>query len=427
MDQASEAASQDKPGAGCPFLAGQAAAASKTGDIPHFPLPRDNPIDPPPHYAGLREANALGKVRLWDGNDAWLITRYEDFRSVLGDPRFSADITRQGYPTVNAGMKVARGNYRSFITMDAPQHTAHRRMLTGEFAIKRMEAFRPKIQRIVDGLIDDMLARGGPLDIVSDLALPIPSLAICELLGVPYEDHDFFQSRARVLASHTTTTEQALAASHELCEIYLRQLIRKKDADPQDDILSRLVVNHVRKGDLTENELISMARLLLIAGHETTANMTSMGVFLFLQHPEQWAELQANPVLVPQAVEEVLRYVDVTHSGRRRVALEDVHVGGQLIRAGEGIIALSVSANRDDAAFPEAHRFDIRREARHQVAFGYGVHQCLGQPLARMELQVVFATLARRMPTLRLAAPAESLKFKDEMFIYGIKCLPVAW
>jgi cytochrome P450 len=411
------------PAGGCPFLAAQAQG----GEIPSFPLPRNNPLNPPPHYGHLRNSGSLGKVRLWDGSEAWLITRYEDFRAVLSDPRFSADITRQGYPTVNAGMKVARGNYRSFITMDPPEHTAHRRMLTGEFAVRRMESYRPRIQRIVDGLIDNMIARGGPVDLVSDLALPIPSLAICEMLGVPYEDHDFFQSRARILASHTTTREEALAASEELCEVYLRQLIRKKDSCPEDDIISRLVANHVRKGDLTENELISMVRLLLIAGHETTANMTSLGALLLLRHPDQWAQLQSNPALVPQAVEEMLRFLDPTHSGRRRVALEDVNVGGHLVRAGEGVIALSLSANRDAGAFPEPDRFDINREARHHVAFGYGVHQCLGQPLARIELQTVFATLVRRMSTLKLAAPVEQLKFKDEMFIYGVKTLPVTW
>jgi cytochrome P450 len=405
----------------CPYL------ASLTGQPLPFPPTREKPLDPPAEYAALRKHPALAKARIWDGSEAWLITRYEDFRAILGDPRFSADITRQGYPMLNAGMKVARGNYRSLISMDAPEHTAHRRMLMGEFTIKRMNAFRPRLQKIVDDLLDKMLAKGGPLDLVEDLALPIPSLAICELLGVPYEDHDFFQSRAHIIASHNTTREQALQATQELCEEYLRGLIRAKDRAPADDILSRLVVNHMREGDLTEQELVSMARLLLIAGHETTANFTAMGILLLLQHPDQLDILRTQPTLLPQAVEEILRYLDITHLGRRRVAIEDVELGGQLIRAGEGVIAMSLSANRDEDAFPAPDTFDIRREARHHVSFGYGVHQCLGQPLARAELQIVFETLFRRIPGLRLAAPAETLQFKHEMFIYGLKSLPVTW
>lgn len=406
------------PATGCPF---------KHLDPASFPLPRENPIHPPPYYGGLRESGELARVRLWDGSQAWLVTRYEDFRAVMGDSRFSADITREGYPTVNAGMKVARGTYPSLISMDAPKHTKHRRMLTAEFAIRRMESYRPKILRIVNELIDAMLEKGGPLDLVDHLALPLPSFAICEMLGVPYEDHDFFQSKAKVLASHLTTREEALAAGNELCEVYLRQLIRRKDAEPQDDILSRLIVNQVRTGELNEDELVSLARLLLIAGHETTANMTSLGALLLLQNPDQWQALQADPGLVPQAVEEILRFLDPTHAGRRRVAREDVELRGQTIRAGEGVIALSLSANRDSGAFPEPDRFDIHREARHHVAFGYGAHQCLGQPLARIELQTVFTQLLLRLPKLRLAVPEGALQFKHEMFIYGVKELPVSW
>jgi cytochrome P450 len=405
----------------CPYL------ASMTGQPMPFPPQRSMPLEPPSEYAVLRKHKPLIKARIWDGSEAWLITRYEDFRNMLGDSRFSADITRQGYPTLNAGMKVARGNYRSLISMDAPEHTAHRRMLTAEFTVKRINAFRPRLQKIVDDLIDNMLAKGGSLDLVEHLALPIPSLAICELLGVPYEDHDFFQSRANIIASQTTTKEVAMQATKELCEDYLRELIRTKDRDPGDDVLSRLIVNQMRPGNLSEQDLVSMVRLLLIAGHETTANFTAMGVLLLLQHPEQLRALREEPALIPQAVEEILRYLDITHLGRRRVALEDVQLGEQLIRAGEGVIALSLSANRDDDVFPEPDTFNIHREARHHVSFGYGVHQCLGQPLARAELQIVFETLFRRIPALRLAVPMESLQFKYEMFIYGVKSLPVAW
>lgn len=408
----------------CPHLA-RLAELQRT--LPSFPPPRDDPMSPPPVYTELRKANILGKVRLWDGKEAWLITRYEDVRAVLSDPRFSSDMRLPGYPTVSAAMKVARGKNRTFITMDPPDHTTQRRMLTGEFSIKRVEAFRPKVREIVNLLIDKLMLQEQPADLVEGLTLSTPAYAICELLGVPYEDHDFFQAQALILTSSTASLEEAVAANDALCEKYLRQLVRHKVREPKEDILSRLVVNYVSKGELTEDQVVSLARLLLIAGHETTANTTAMGVLLLLQRPSVWEELRQNPSLVPQAIEEMLRFVDVTHSGKRRVALQDVPVGGQLIRAGEAVIVLSVAANRDEGAFSAPEHFDIHREARHQVSFGYGIHQCIGQPLARMEMHVLFEALLQRMPKLRLAVPFEELEFKTDSLMYGVKALPVAW
>jgi cytochrome P450 len=356
-----------------------------------------------------------------------LITRYDDFRKVLTDPRFSADTTRPGYPSANPGMSLARQKYRTFISMDPPDHTSHRRMLTGDFSVKRMELMRPKLQSIVDQLIDDLIKKGPPAELVEDFCFPLPSFVICELLGVPYADHDFFQERAKIIASNKTTPEEAAVATRELCEEYIGDLIKKKDANPGDDLLSRLVVNYMRPGQLDRTQMIGIARQLLIAGHETTANTTALGILLMLHHPEQIEALRNDPSLANGAVEELLRYLDVTQAGRRRVATEDVEVGGQLIRAGEGIIVANPSADRDETAFPDPDRFDIRRNARHHVAFGYGVHQCLGQPLARIELQVVFGTIFKRLPDLRLAAPFELLQFKNDMFVYGLERLPVVW
>jgi cytochrome P450 len=426
MNIGSEENSFQKDGAaaaGCPF----SGKNSTAGELPKFPMARTAPFDPPPQYAEFRRSMPVVKVSLWNGNHAWLVSRYDDVRQVLADPASSSDITHPNYPSQNAGMRVARGNYRSFITMDAPTHTAHRRMLTQEFSVKRMEAMRPAVQRIVDQLLDEMLKGEPHADLVDRFALPLPSLVICDLLGVPYTDHDFFQDRARILASHKTTPEEAVAVSRELCQDYIGSLIREKDRNPQDDLLSRLVVNHMRPGHLTFDDVVAMSRLLLIAGHETTANTTALGTLLLLQHPEKIEELRNNPALVPNAVEELLRFLDVTHSGRRRVATADMVVAGQLIKAGEGIITLNASANRDESAFPNADVFDIHRDAQHHVAFGYGVHQCLGQNLGRIELQAVFSTLFRRIPTLRLDAPIESLKFKQDMFVYGVEALPIAW
>jgi len=311
--------------------------------------------------------------------------------------------------------------------MDAPKHAEHRRMLTGEFSIRKIEALRPRIQAIVDKLLDDFATKPQPSDLVSAFTLATPALAISELLGVPYEDHDFFQELAMVLTSSSATLEEAIAANHELCEVYLKGLVAKRSENPGEDILSRLIVNHVRKGDITETDVVSLARLLLIAGHETTANTTAMGVLFLLQRPDIWNELRQDTSLVPNAVEEILRYLDVTHSGKRRVATEDIVVNGQMIQAGDPVVVLSVSANRDSSKFEDPNVFDLRRDSRTQVSFGYGPHQCIGQPLARLEMQIMFTALLERFPNLELAVPVESLEFKGDSLMYGVKELPVRW
>ncbi|GAB3843462.1 cytochrome P450 [Dactylosporangium cerinum] len=391
-------------------------------------MQRRCPFDPPPQLSRLRAEDPVSRVRLWDGSTPWLITRYEDQRAVLADPRFSADGRKPGYPHLTAASAVRRERSRAFISMDNPEHDAHRRMLTRDFMVKRVEALRPTVQRIVDELIDDMLRDIPPVDLVEAFALPVPSLVICELLGIPYADHAFFQRCSHTIISRTVTPEAAIAAADELKD-YLSRLVDAKDHEPADDVLSRLVVKQLRTGALTRCEVVDMAVLLLVAGHETTANMIALGTLTLLQHPDQLAELRGtdNPKLVANAVEELLRYLNITHTGRRRVALEDVEVGGQLIRAGEGVIAANDVANRDETAFPDPDALDIHRQARHHMAFGYGIHQCLGQPLARVELQVVYSTLYRRIPTLRLAAPLDEIKFKHDMAVYGVHELPVTW
>ncbi|GAB2803248.1 cytochrome P450 [Actinoallomurus bryophytorum] len=395
-------------------------------DVPAFPMERDCPFDPPPELSRIRAECPVSRVRLWDGSHPWLVTGYDDQRAVLADHRFSADVTRPGYPHVTAASAARRKRSRAFISMDEPEHGMYRKMLTGTFMIKRVEALRPRIQRIVDDLIDTLLAGTSPADLVANFALPVPSLVICELLGVPYADHDFFQRCSRILVSTRSTPLEATTAADELKD-YLSRLLERKSAEPADDLLSRLVAE--QSGTLTRSQLADMALLLLVAGHETTANMIGLGTLTLLRHPDQLAELREteDPKVVAGAVEELLRYLNIVHSGRRRVATEDVEVGGRLIRAGEGVIVTTDTGNRDASAFPDPDVLDIHRQARHHVAFGYGVHQCLGQPLARVELQVVYGTLYRRIPTLRLAVPLEEIRFKHDMLVYGVHELPVSW
>jgi cytochrome P450 len=396
--------------------------------IPAYPMQRSCPFDPPPELGRLQAEDPVTKVRIWDGSTPWLITRYADQRAVLADPRFSADARKDGYPATSRGVAARRRTSRAFITMDNPEHDVYRRMLTRDFMIKRVEALRPRIQSIVDGLLDELERQGPPADLVANFALPVPSLVICELLGVPYGDHEFFQRCSRVMISRDSAVEDSLRVTEEL-KSYLVDLVDAKTAAPADDLLSRLVETQLEPGSLTREQIADMAVLLLVAGHETTANMIGLGTVALLENPAQLAELRDtdDPKLVANAVEELLRYLTIVHGGRRRVAVEDVEVGGQLVRAGEGVILANDAGNRDAEAFPEPDVLDIHRPARHHVAFGYGIHQCLGQPLARVELQVVYSTLYRRLPGLALAVPLDELPFKHEMLVYGVHELPVTW
>ncbi|MEV7392048.1 MULTISPECIES: cytochrome P450 [unclassified Streptomyces] len=394
--------------------------------VPDYPMPRATgcPFDPAPALGAAREEGPLTKVRLWDGKDYWLLTRYADQRAVLLDPRVSAEADRPGYPL----QAPSNGkNNISFIMMDDPEHARLRRMVTAPFAVKRVDAMRPAVQKIVDDLIDDLLAGPNPVDLVEAFALPVPSLVICALLGVPYDDHDFFQENSKLLISRDTTVEDRMAAHGRLVE-YLDRLMGEKMEQPADDLFSGLVAR-VQAGELTRLGAAQMGVLLLLAGHETTANMIALGTLALLEHPEQLALLRDtdDPRAIAAAVEELLRYLSIVHSGRRRAVLADIEVAGQVIRAGEGVIMPGEIANRDPEVFTDPDRLDLTRDARRHVAFGFGVHQCLGQPLARMELQVVYGTLYRRIPTLRLAADIADLPFKHNGGVYGVYQLPVTW
>ncbi|WP_049659625.1 cytochrome P450 [Kitasatospora sp. MY 5-36] len=403
---------------------------TSTPTVPAVPLPARHsagcPFGPPPAYTEAAATANLSRAELPGGESCWLATGYTEVRAILSDRRFSADLRHPTFPLLIAGSRERIGENPNFLNLDDPEHARLRRMVTGDFLVKRVEAMRPDIQRIVDEALDGMTAGRAGADLVADFALPVPSLVICLLLGVPYEDHDFFQGISRTLLSNTRPFEELLAARDEMLE-YLEALTARKREEPRDDILSRLAV----RDDLTPREVASTGFLLLVAGHETTANMISLSTALLLDRPEQVARL-ADPAAVPGAVEELLRLLTIIHTGVLRVALEDVELGGTTVRAGEGVVAMLSTANRDEAVFGGADRLpadelDLDRDARRHMAFGFGVHQCLGQPLARAELQIALATLFRRLPGLRLTVPRDELAFRTDAFIYGMRSLPVAW
>ena len=386
------------------------------------------PFAPPRELAELQSEAPLSHVTLWDDSTPWIVTRFDEVRAVLADQRSSADTGNPGFPHMSASMRARHSKGTTFINQDDPAHAEQRRKLAADFTVRRIEAMRPQVQTIVDTLIDEMLAGPRPADLVQALALPVPSLVICELLGVPYTDRELFHRLSTTVNSQTVTPAQAGAAMDELIA-YLEDLVDCKNADPGDDLLSRLVVSEYRSGAMARDEVARMARLLLVAGHETTANMIALGTVVLLETPEELARLRqsTDPAFIASAVEELLRYLTVTHLGRRRVALADIEVGGERIDRGEGIIAAADIANRDPRVFEDPDRLDLGRNPRNHIAFGYGTHQCLGQSLARLELQVVYGTLYRRVPTLALAEPRDLLKFKHEMAVFGVHELPVTW
>jgi cytochrome P450 len=393
---------------------------------PRFPFHRTDPLQPPPQYAQIRATQPVFPVSLWDGRRAWLVTRHEDVRAVTTDPRFSGEFANPGFPAVTEARVTVDRNERAFVGMDNPRHDHYRRMFTREFGTKRIGALGPKVTAIAQRLIDDLAARPQPADLVADFAVPFPSLVMCELVGSPYEDHRFIIECAAGRHGLTQTPADAERKARALADYFLR-LIRRKEESPGDDLVSRIIEEHVRTGNLTREEFAEIGAMILRAGHDTTTNMIGLGTLILLEHPAQAALVRDDSDAVTGAVEELLRFVSPVQFAPRRVALEDVTVGDALIRAGEGVFTLNPAANRDPAAFPEPDRFDVHRDASHHLAFGWGIHQCLGQILARLELRIVFPLLLQRLPNLRVVTDGAPIRFKDDMQIYGVHNLPIAW
>ncbi|GAA2268729.1 MULTISPECIES: cytochrome P450 [Kitasatospora] len=402
---------------------------SQTAPIPHgLPMERDaGPFDPPRQITRLREARPVSPMVFPDGHEGWLVTGYDAVRQLMADTRFSSrqDLGLLHVPFEVPGMsEITEPSPQVpglFISMDPPDHTRLRRKLTGAFTVRRMKQLEEGIIGIAERQLDELARLTPPVDLVKEFALPVPSLVICELLGVPYADRENFQVNTAKFMVKDQPVDEKMAA-YGAMTTYLAELVTSKRAAPGEDILSDLA----RDEDLSIEELIGMAFLLLLAGHETTANMLGLGTFALLEHPEQLAELRANPELLPGAVEELMRYlsvVDVLY----RYAAEDIELGGETIREGSTVVVSMLAANRDPRRFDNPDTLDIHREARGHLSFGHGIHQCLGQQLARIEMRAGFDGLLRRFPTLKLAIPADEVKLRTDMNIYGVHELPVTW
>lgn len=380
------------------------------------------PFDPPAGLGALRERRPLARMTYPDGHVGWLATGYSTVRAVMGDPRFSSRYELMHYPFAGGPEgPLPPAPVGDMTGMDAPEHTRFRRLLTGKFTVRRMRQLSDRMEEITAEHLDAMERRGPGADLVEAFARPLPALMICELLGVPYADRERFQTHAHTIMSMDATPEDRYAA-HTGLHDYMAELAAAKRAAPSDDLLGDLA----RDSDLTDEELVGVGGFLLAAGLDTTANMIAHGTFALLTHPEQAEALRADPDLAPQAVEELMRYLTIAHTGIKS-ALEDVELEGEVIRAGESVTLSLEAANRDPERFPDPDVLDLRRRATGHLGFGHGIHQCLGQQLARVEMTVALPALLRRFPTLRLAVAAEEVPLRTNMNIYGVHRLPVAW
>jgi cytochrome P450 RapN len=395
-----------------------------TATYPFSPAER---LDLDPAYERLRAEQAPIRVRMPYGGEAWLAIRHEDVRTVLADPRFSRAATvGQDVPRTQPLIQ----HDSSILGMDPPEHSRLRKLVAKAFTARHVEALRPRVQQIIDELIDTMITAGPPADLAESLAWPLPVTVICELLGVPFADRDRFRAWTDLTLAVDgpgVTTEQIQDARTNLYS-YLADLIAQRRVRPTDDLLGQLVLARDEGDRLSEQELVMFGVTLLVAGHETTANQTGNFVYTLLRDRRLWESLVADPELVPAAVEELMRFIPLGASAAfARIATDDVQLGKQLVKAGEAVLVQIGSANRDESVFERPDEIDFHRPENPHVAFGHGVHHCLGAPLARLELRMAVGTLVRRLPELRLAVSEQDVPWRENRLVRGVLALPVAW
>ncbi|MFF2963969.1 cytochrome P450 [Streptomyces sp. NPDC057963] len=395
------------------------------------PRVRDFPRTPPGQLRPaalldeLREREPVSRVRLPFGRDGWLVTRHDDVRTVLTDHRFSrAAGVSEDVP--RSTPRVPRAD--SILSMDPPEHSRLRGLLVKAFTARRVEQLKPRTEAIARGLLDTIADGGGPADLVEQFCLPLPVTVICELLGVPAARRGSFREWSEAFVSSTRLTGQEIEAAHGHLRDCLAELIAERRAVPGDDLLGALVTARDAEGRLSEGELVTFGVTLLVAGHETTAGQLGNFLYLLLTHPDELRLLRARPDLLPSAIEEMLRYVPIAASaGFARIAKEDVVLSGVTIRAGEAVLASEPAGNRDASVFADADALRFDRKTNPHLAFGHGVHHCLGAPLARMELHVAIKAVLDRFPGLRLAVDPREVRWKSGSLAHGVAELPVIW
>jgi cytochrome P450 len=401
-----------------------------TEQLPRFPFDQPTALEPPAQWAEFRAQCPVGRVTLASGDEAALITRYDDVKHVLSDPRFTRP--KPGDNAARVADTESGGVFNSEMATVIPQHgEGHlnwRRMIGKWFTAKRMNALRPAIASMAEQLIDEMVAKGGPADLKAGLAFPLPVWVICDMLGVPDADRDRFAHWSDVMLSMTRYTQAEFDAAQQEFGRYMGGHIAAKRAEPGEDILSALITDTDAAGEhWSDSLLIATGIGLLIAGHETTANMIAKMVAMLLADRGRWEQLIADPALVRTAVEEALRMDANAGIGMSRYITEDFEVAGTVLPSGTTAMCSMAAANRDEDAFADAAAMDLSRSPNPHLAFGAGAHACLGQPLARTELQVTLEVLLRKLPTLELAVTPEELRRVEGIAVGGLRELPVRW
>jgi cytochrome P450 len=387
--------------------------------------------NPYPFYARLREEAPVYRTILPSRQVAWLVTRYDDVLTVLKDERFAKDRFNAMPPGRRAKMpwvpNLLKPLARNMLDLDAPDHTRLRALVHKAFAPRLIERLRERIQTLCDDLLT-VVQHNGSLELIREYALPLPATIIAELLGIPPQDRTKFHSWSTSIVSVSSSGDLLRALPQVwLFMRYLRTLFKQRRAYPRDDLVTALVQAEEAGDMLSEDELLAMVFLLLIAGHETTVHLISSGTLALLAHPEQLNLLRQNPALIKPAIEELLRYTSPVAMATERFAREDITIGGMTIPRGEQVLAVLGSANRDERQFPNPDILDITREPNRHLAFGQGVHFCLGAPLARLEGQIAVNTLLRRIPNLHLTSAPESLSWRKGLFLHGLEQLPLVF
>lgn len=399
--------------------------APAAGGCPRsYPFHRPSAIEIPPVYAELRRDEPVAKVVLPSGDVGYVVSRHEDAKLVLADPRFSrAAMLAEDAPQLTV-LPMPPG---SLFTTDPPEHTRLRKLVTGVFTARRIRALEPRIQELTDALLDRMADEGGPLDLNQALAFPLPVQVICELLGVPFEDREQFRTWSNAIVSLTTHTAEEMMQQRLEMAGYLNALIERRREEGGEDLLSALITAHDEDGALSQGELVIMAMTLLVAGHETTVSMIGACVLTLLRHPEHLDRLVNDPSVMDGFVAELLRINPIGDGGPLRITLEDVEIAGTVIPKGSAVMAAVAGANRDPKVFDRPEEFDPYRGHNPHLAYGHGIHHCLGAALANAELRITIGSLFRRFPNLRLATDLDKLRMKPGMLVHGLEELPVDW
>jgi len=400
--------------------------ADDTEQVQDYPFRSDAPLDPPPQWAELREGCPVAPVRLPSGDQAMLLTRYQDVRSVLSDRRFSRQLGTEGAARIGSdGAETVFENAEAAsLTTD---HERWRRPMHKSFTARRVNAMQPRVEAMTEQLVDEMMQGPQPADLLATVGFPLPVWVICDLLGMPDVDRDDLARWSNSMLSMSQYSKEQMAATQAEFDEHMRAHIATKRAEPGEDLLSELITVVDEGQTLTERELTMIAQGILVAGHETTSNMIGKMMAMFLSDRTRWEQLVADPSLVRTAVEEALRFDSNSGFGLPRFITEEVELGGQSVPSGTTVICSMGAANRDAAAFEGAETMDLGRSPNQHIAFGAGPYACVGQALARTELQTVLRVLLRRLPTLALAVPPEQLKQREGMLVGGFESVPVRW